>query len=48
MIAAEGGHAAVVEVLLARGADRTIRDKAGMRALDLASNTGVRATLAAR
>jgi ankyrin repeat protein len=48
MIAAERGHAAVVEALLARGADRAIRDRAGKRALDLASNVDVRATLSAR
>jgi ankyrin repeat protein len=48
MIAAEQGHAALVEALLARGADRTLRDKAGKRALDLATNTGLRELLSAR
>jgi ankyrin repeat protein len=48
MIAAEGGHAAVVEALLARGADRTVRDRTGLRALDLAANAEVRAALSAR
>jgi uncharacterized protein len=48
MVAAERGHAAVVEALLARGADRTIRDKGGMRATDLATNGDVRAKLAAQ
>jgi ankyrin repeat protein len=48
MIAAERGHAAVVQALLARGADRTVRDRTGMRALDLAAGVEVRATLSAR
>lgn len=48
MIAAERGHAAVVAALLARGADRTVRDKQGKRALDLAANVDVRAALAVR
>ena len=48
MIAAERGHAAVVQALLARGADRTVRDRTGLRALDLAANVEVRATLAAQ
>jgi hypothetical protein len=37
-----------VQVLLARGADRTVRDRTGLRALDLAANGEVRATLSAR
>jgi ankyrin repeat protein len=45
MTAAELGHGAIVEGLLARGADRTIADKSGKRALDLAANDGVRAML---
>jgi len=48
MIAAERGHAAVVAALLARGADRSIKDKGGLRAADLATNGEVRAKLAAR
>jgi ankyrin repeat protein len=45
MIAAERGNAAMVERLLARGADRTLRDKAGNTARDLAANDAVRAKL---
>jgi len=45
MIAAERGHAAVVQALLTRGADRAVKDKTGLRALDLATNGEVRATL---
>jgi ankyrin repeat protein len=47
MIAAELGHGEVVEALLARGADRAIRDKGGKRAVDLAAGAGVRARLLA-
>ena len=35
MIAAEGGHADVAGLLLARGADPALKDKAGKRAADL-------------
>jgi ankyrin repeat protein len=48
MIAAELGRGAVVETLLARGANRAIVDKDGKRALDLAANESVREKLAAR
>jgi ankyrin repeat protein len=48
MIAAELGRAAIVEALLARGADRAIADKAGKRAADLAANDSVREKLSAR
>jgi ankyrin repeat protein len=48
MIAAEVGHAAVAEELLARGADRTIADKSGKRARDLAASERVREMLNAR
>jgi ankyrin repeat protein len=48
MIAAELGRGAVVEALLARGADRNIADKGGKRAFDLAANESVREQLAAR
>jgi uncharacterized protein len=46
MIAAELGRAAIVEFLLGRGADRTIADKHGQRAADLAASESVRAKLA--
>ena len=48
MIAAELGHATIVQVLLDRGADRTVADKGGKRAVDLAANASVRARLLAR
>jgi len=48
MIAAERGHAAIVDALLARGADRGLKDKAGLRAADLAATGDLRATLAAK
>jgi ankyrin repeat protein len=48
MIAAEIGHATVVEDLLSRGADRTIADRSGKRALDLATGADVREMLAVR
>ena len=48
MIAAERGHAAVVKALLARGADRDVKDKTGLRALELAANAEAREALAAR
>src|SRR5262249_9322185 len=48
MIASERGHAAVVQALLARGADRSVKDKAGLRALDLAATGEVREALSAR
>src|SRR5262249_3474435 len=48
MIAAELGRAAIVDALLARGADRSIADKAGKRAADLAANAGLREKLSAR
>jgi ankyrin repeat protein len=35
MIAAEGSHAEIANLLLARGADPSLRDKAGKRAADL-------------
>lgn len=46
MTAAELGHAEAIETLLARGADRTLRDMDGKTALDLATNDGVRGQLA--
>ena len=48
MIAAELGRAPVVEVLLRRGADRTMVDKAGKRAIDHATSMAVREMLAAK
>jgi uncharacterized protein len=48
MIAAELGHAGIVERLLARGADRAIADKDGKRAADLAAREAVRALLDAK
>jgi ankyrin repeat protein len=47
MIAAELGHVAVVDLLVRRGADTGIRDKAGKTARDLASNEALRAKLTA-
>ena len=44
MIAA-GSDAAVVDLLLERGADRALKDKQGKTALDLAANPDVRARL---
>jgi ankyrin repeat protein len=35
MVAAEGGHAEIANLLLARGADASLKDKAGKRAADL-------------
>ena len=48
MIAAVLGHTAAAEALLARGADRTLKDKDGKTASDLASVTALRAELAGR
>jgi hypothetical protein len=47
MIAAEGGHAGIANLLLARGADRALQDKAGKRAADLSKLTSLRERLAA-
>jgi len=46
--AAELGRGAIVEALLARGADRSIADKNGKRAFELAANESVREKLAAK
>jgi uncharacterized protein len=46
MIAAEGGRAEVVALLLARGADPSLRDQAGKRAADLTSLSSLRERLA--
>jgi ankyrin repeat protein len=48
MLAAMLGHTAAAEALLARGADRTLKDKDGKTASDLASGTALRAELAGR
>jgi ankyrin repeat protein len=45
MIAAEGGHADVAGLLLTRGADPSLRDKAGKRAADLTVVTSLRERL---
>ncbi len=47
MIAAEGGHADVAGLLLARGADPSLKDKAGKRAADLTVLSSLRERLTA-
>jgi ankyrin repeat protein len=47
MIAAELGYSPTVDLLLKRGADRTLKDREGKTALDLAKNAEVRERLAA-
>jgi ankyrin repeat protein len=47
MIAAEAGRAEIVELLLKRGADPSLKDKAGHRAADLTVLTSLRERLAA-
>jgi uncharacterized protein len=47
MIAAELNHAAAVDLLLARGADKTLKDKQGKTAADLTTLTALREKLAA-
>ncbi len=46
--AAALGHAEVDEMLVGRGADRTVWDKSGKTALDLAADDAVRRALVAR
>lgn len=46
MIAASLGHDKAVDVLLARGADKTLRDSTGKTAADLAANDALRRKLA--
>jgi len=48
MIAAEGGHAEIAGLLLARGADPTLKDKAGKRAADLTQLSSLRERLTPR
>jgi len=45
MIAAEGNRSEIAKVLLARGSDPTLRDKAGKRAADLTVLSALRETL---
>ena len=45
MIAAEGGHAQIANLLLARGADPSLKDKAGKRAADLTVLSALRERL---
>jgi ankyrin repeat protein len=47
MIAAEQGHGAIASALIEAGADRTLRDKDGKTAADLASDDATRVALAA-
>jgi uncharacterized protein len=47
MIAAEGGRAEIAALLLARGADPSLKDKAGKRAADLTTLSSLRQRLAA-
>ena len=47
MIAAETGHGDMVDLLIKRGADRSLRDKAGKRAVDLASTAAIKQRLSA-
>jgi len=46
MIAAEGGHSEIADLLLKRGADPSLKDKAGKRAADLTVLTSLRERLA--
>jgi ankyrin repeat protein len=45
MIAAEGGHAEIADLLLARGADPSLKDKMGKRAADLTVLSSLRERL---
>src|SRR6266851_1872838 len=45
MIAAEGGHAEIANLLMARGADVSLKDKAGKRAADLTVLSSLRERL---
>src|SRR5450631_3696005 len=47
MIAAEGGHAEIANLLVARGADPSLKDKAGKRAADLTVLSSLRERLTA-
>jgi ankyrin repeat protein len=48
MIAAEGGRSGIAGLLLARGADLSLKDKAGKRAVDLTVLTSLRERLTPR
>jgi uncharacterized protein len=48
MIAAEGGHGEIADLLLARGADPSLKDKAGKRAADLTVLSALRERLTPR
>jgi ankyrin repeat protein len=48
MIAAEGGRSGIAGLLLARGADASLKDKAGKRAVDLTVLTSLRERLTPR
>jgi ankyrin repeat protein len=45
MIAAEGGHAEIADLLIARGADASLKDKAGKRAADITRLSSLRERL---
>jgi uncharacterized protein len=47
MIASGLGHSAIVQALVDAGADRTMRDKSGKSAADLASTPEIKAIVAA-
>jgi ankyrin repeat protein len=48
MIAAEGGHAEIANLLLTRGADPALKDKAGKHAADLTTLSSLRERLMPR
>jgi ankyrin repeat protein len=48
MIAAEGGHSELAALLAARGADPSLKDKAGKRAADLTVLSSLRERLTPR
>ena len=48
MIAAEGGHAGIADLLLERGADAALKDKEGKRAADLTVLNSLRERLTPR
>jgi uncharacterized protein len=48
MIAAELGHGAAVDLLIRRGADMAVHDKAGKTALDLAESDELKAKLTSK
>jgi ankyrin repeat protein len=48
MTAADAGHAGMIDVLLARGAARDVKDKDGKTAFDLAADNSIRDRLRAK